>query len=120
MKRMFAVMLALLLLGGTVAAEAGNAELPIPKFRDVSVHDPSVIRAEDGTWYIFGSHMAAAKSADLIQWQLISRDAGMGCTLVENVQDQMKEALQYAKTNTFWAPDVQQLADGKFSTCTVE
>ena len=114
MKRMVAVILALLLLGGTVAAEAGNAELPIPKFRDVSVHDPSVIRAEDGTWYIFGSHMAAAKSADLIQWQLISRDAGMGCTLVENVQDQMKEALQYAKTNTFWAPDVQQLADGKF------
>ena len=53
----------------------------MPVFRDVSVHDPSVIRA-DGMYYIFGSHMAAAKSADLMNWTMISRDAGSGCTLV--------------------------------------
>ena len=91
-----------------------NAERPVPQFRDVSVHDPSVIRAEDGMYYIFGSHMAAARSEDLIAWEMISRDASAGCTLVENVQEQMKEALTYAQTTTFWAPDVQQLKNGKY------
>ena len=90
-------------------ARAEGLDRPVPKFKEVSVHDPSVIRAEDGAYYIFGSHMAAAKSTDLIRWEMISTDAGRGCTLVENVQEQMKEALQYAQTDTFWAPDVQQL-----------
>ena len=112
MKRLWAGLLALLMLTSGALAESG--EMAVPKFKDVSVHDPSVIRAEDGTYYVFGSHMAAAKSTDLIQWKMISRDAGSGCTLVENVQEQMKEALQYAKTNTFWAPDVQRLNDGRY------
>lgn len=106
----------------TAIAGAENSQLPIPKYKDVSVHDPSIIRAEDGTFYIYGSHMAAAKSTDLMQWTIISRDAGSGCTLVENVQEEMKEALQYARTTTFWAPDVQQLKDGKYYLyyCTCE
>ena len=33
----------------------------------VSVHDPSVIKDND-TYYIFGSHMESAKSADLRNW----------------------------------------------------
>ena len=103
----------LLLTALPAAAWAEGDALPIPKFKEVSVHDPSIIRAEDGTFYIFGSHMAAAKSDDLIQWKMISTDAGRGCTLVENVQEQMKEALQYAQTTTFWAPDVQRLKDGR-------
>ena len=101
-----------------------NSELPMPKFmKNVAVHDPSIIRAEDGSYYIFGSHMAAATSTDLIDWKLISRDASNGgCTLVENVQTEMKEALSYARTNTFWAPDVVQLPDGKYYMyyCTCE
>ena len=112
MKRVWMALLALLWMACGALAESG--EMAVPKFKDVSVHDPSIIRAEDGTYYIFGSHMAAAKSTDLIQWQMISRDAGSGCTLVENVQEQMKEALQYARTTTFWAPDVQRLNDGRY------
>ncbi len=88
--------------------------LPTPVFKGVSVHDPSIIKADDGYFYIYGSHMTAARSLDLIQWELISSNAGSGCTLVENVQTQMKDALSYAKTTTFWAPDVQQLADGRY------
>ena len=95
-------------------ARAEGLDRPVPKFKEVSVHDPSVIRAEDGAYYIFGSHMAAAKSTDLIRWEMISTDVGRGCTLVENVQEQMKEALQYAQTDTFWAPDVQRLNDGRY------
>ncbi len=112
--------------GAGALAEAAETEAEAvvkpPKYKSVSVHDPSVIRTEDGTFYIFGSHMAAAKSDDLISWTSISRDAQAGCTLVENVQEQMKEALSWARTNTFWAPDVQQLPDGRYAMyyCTCE
>ena len=99
-------------LAETVPAEE---KVKPPQYASVSVHDPSIIRGEDGTFYIFGSHMAAAKSSDLISWKSISKDAQGGCTLVENVQEQMKEALSWARTNTFWAPDVQQLKDGRYA-----
>ena len=98
---------------GAAAAEA-PAEGAEIKWKEASVHDPSVIRAADGTFYIYGSHMAAARSTDLMSWSVFSRNAGTGCKLVENVQEEMKEALAYAKTTTFWAPDVIQLADGRY------
>ena len=115
MKRIIGILAAVMVMCTAAAGTAeSGAEREIPRFKDVSVHDPSVIRADDGMYYIFGSHMAAARSADLIAWEMISRDAGAGCTLVENVQEQMKEALEYAQTTTFWAPDVQQLKDGRY------
>jgi len=125
--RMAALLLALMMVLPLALAEEAvtpNSELPMPKFmKNVAVHDPSIIRADDGFYYIYGSHMAAARSADLIDWTLISRNAtNAGCTLVENVQIQMKEALSYAKTTTFWAPDVVQLPDGRYYMyyCTCE
>ncbi|MBD5493223.1 MAG: hypothetical protein HDR12_02255, partial [Lachnospiraceae bacterium] len=33
--------------------------------KKVTCHDPSIFRDEDGTYYIFGSHMSAASSTDL-------------------------------------------------------
>ena len=110
-----ATMIMMTTAAGLAEEGQGNAALPMPKFQDAAVHDPSVLRDDDGTWYIFGSHMAAARSDDLIKWTMISRDAGAGCTLVENVQEQMREALSYAKTNTFWAPDVIRLKDGRYA-----
>lgn len=38
----------------------------------ISVHDPSLFKAEDGTYYIYGTHIASAKSDDLINWQTVS------------------------------------------------
>ena len=37
----------------------------------VSVHDPSILEV-DGTYYIYGSHMTAAKSTDLLNWESIA------------------------------------------------
>ena len=39
-----------------------------PTFSNASVHDPSIIQANDGSYYVFGSHLAAAKSTDLMNW----------------------------------------------------
>ena len=81
------------------------------KFGNASVHDPSVLYA-DGTYYIYGSHMQAAKSADLQDWKLFSKLEK--CTLQPDYAVEFKEALTFAETGTFWAPDVIRLADGRY------
>ena len=114
MKTLFAFLISAIIALGACACPAEEKAEAV-RHAEVSVHDPSVIRAEDGKFYIFGSHMAAAVSDDLISWKLISRDAHAGCTLVENVREQMKEALTWAHTDTFWAPDVHRLKDGRYA-----
>ncbi len=119
-RRILALLMSLMLLltaaGAAAESVTPNSELPIPKFlKNVAVHDPSIIKADDGYYYIYGSHMAAARSLDLIDWEMISKGpSNMQCTLFKNVQSELKEALNYARTNTFWASDVIQLADGKY------
>lgn len=41
----------------------------------LSVHDPSIFEA-DGTYYIYGSHMATAKSTDLKNWTMVADGYG--------------------------------------------
>ncbi|MCI9645368.1 MAG: hypothetical protein HFH40_00890 [Lachnospiraceae bacterium] len=43
------------------------------KITRVSVHDPSIIKA-DGTYYLFGTHLADAKSTDLMNWTQMNLD----------------------------------------------
>ncbi len=82
-------------------------------FTNASVHDPSIIKV-DGTYYIFGSHLAAAKSNDLMNWEMIDNGVTKTNKIIPDAMSEMKEAFTWAKTNTFWAPDVIQLADGRF------
>ncbi|GHV28402.1 extracellular endo-alpha-(1-_5)-L-arabinanase 2 [Clostridia bacterium] len=119
---MMRVLLSALILSMFVICPAAQADTASPKFVDAYVHDPSIILADDGYYYIYGSHMTAARSQDLMSWEMLSTDANKGCTLVENVQNQMSDALTWAKTNTFWAPDVERLADGRYYMyyCTCE
>ena len=84
-----------------------------PLFKDVSVHDPSVINV-DGTYYVFGSHLAVAKTDDLISWELIGSGVNSSNPVIPNAREEMAEAFEWAKTETFWAPDTIQLADGRF------
>ena len=54
-----AVLASALVLGpGAPLSITGNAA---DKAR-VSVHDPSVIKADDGQYYVFGSHIEAARN----------------------------------------------------------
>ena len=75
----------------------------------VSVHDPSVIRA-DGKYYIFGSHMEAAVSDDLISWKRFATGVSRTNRLFDNLFTGL-EAFDYVGRNTqggysVWAPDV--------------
>ena len=105
-RRALILLLALALM---LSASAGAEKLV--KFKNVSVHDPSVMFA-DGMYYIYGSHMQAAKSADLQDWKMFSKLDK--CNLQPSYAVEFKEALTFAETGTFWAPDVIQLNDGRY------
>ncbi|HVU33226.1 MAG TPA: family 43 glycosylhydrolase [Opitutaceae bacterium] len=77
------------------------------------VHDPSVVR-DGNTYYVFGSHLASASTTDLMNWTQISTDPTVGNALVPNPQTEFQEALAWAQTTDFWAPDVIKLPDGKY------
>ncbi|MDN4603515.1 family 43 glycosylhydrolase [Paenibacillus sp. F6_3S_P_1C] len=90
-----------------------SIENAAPAFTNVSVHDPSVIKVGD-TFYIFGSHLQVAKSKDLMNWDSVASGVTDDNPVVPNVTKEFAEALQWAQTDTLWAADVIQLADGKF------
>lgn len=84
-----------------------------------AVHDPSVIKV-DGTYYIFGSHMSAAKSTDLIEWDMMTSKTN-GYSKNNPVYTDMKDLdsgeFKFTgngasiiptedKTTHIWAPDV--------------
>ena len=70
MKKLFSKALAFI-MAGTMALSVGIASKPITAeatVAGVSIHDPSVVKGDDGYYYIFGSHMAWAKSKDMVNW----------------------------------------------------
>lgn len=89
-------------------------ETPAPTFTNVSVHDPSVIK--DGeTYYVFGSHIEAAKSNDLMNWTTFTNGyTTPNNVLFGNLADNLKESFAWAGENdsdskggfSVWAPDV--------------
>jgi len=108
-----------IIIGDDIKLVADN---PIDySFRNVSVHDPSVLKTND-TFYIFGSHLAGAKTKDLMNWELIGSGVNATNPIIPDAMNEMPEAFEWAKTNTFWAPDVIQLNDGRYYMyyCTCE
>ena len=86
----------------------------------VSVHDPSIIKDSSGTYYVFGSHIDAAKSTDLQSWRTFTN----GYTTPNNkvfgdLSGNLKKAFAWAGEDlgdceggfAVWAPDVVWDAD---------
>jgi arabinan endo-1,5-alpha-L-arabinosidase len=87
-------------------------------FADIGVHDPSIVKA-GSEYYIFGSHLAAAKSSDLVNWEYISVLSNNGAvdesTLFNTYSTQIAEGIAWTdgyKGN--WAADVIQAPNGKY------
>ena len=75
----------------------------------VSVHDPSIIKDEaTGTYYIFGSHLAWAKSTDLCNWTTFTNNINTNyATLFKAEAEWAKKAdSSYKVDGNMWAPDV--------------
>ena len=86
---------------------------PAITFNNASVHDPSIIKV--GTeYYVFGSHLAAAKSTDLMNWTMVADGVNNANPLFTNVLTALQPTFAWSQVNDLWAPDVVKLADGKF------
>lgn len=97
---------------GPAPAPAPATQTAVP-FGNASVHDPSVIRV-DGTFYVFGSHLAAAKSTDLMSWSKIADGVSDANPLITKVTTALAETFAWSQVTGLWAADVARLDDGKF------
>ena len=75
MKKNFTLLLLCAMSQGISAqdmVEVTNSEISLlnrtKSHQSVSVHDPSIVDTGTGTYYIFGTHNAVARSTDLINW----------------------------------------------------
>ena len=84
-------------------------------FSRVSVHDPSVVKLEDGSYYIIGSHLGAARSEDLMNWQnAANSDQGSTrTTFFGNIYTDLAKPAAWSSTSSdydlsgnLWAPDI--------------
>lgn len=91
----------------------GDKEEPL-EFKEVSVHDPSIIKDED-VYYIFGSHIDAAKSTDLMNWTKFTNGyATPGNALYGDLSENLAESFKWAGENdsdckngfAVWAPEI--------------
>lgn len=93
------------------------ASTPAPQaavaFANVSVHDPDLIKVND-SYYVFGSHLAAAKSTDLMNWTRIADGVDDANPLFDKVTTALAETFAWAQVTDLWAPAIVQLDDGKF------
>lgn len=85
----------------------------------VSVHDPSILKAEN-TYYIYGTHMSAAFCPDLKNWQFLADGYGESNPVFGQIYSVYDEVFSYAGSPTsliptdnaadggehVWAPDV--------------
>lgn len=75
----------------------------------VSVHDPSIIKDPDtGMYYVFGSHMAWAKSSDLKNWETFTNNINSDYETIfasEFAWAALGDSV-YDPAGNLWAPDV--------------
>lgn len=110
-KRSAAVLLSCVM---AVSAVLPTMAFAAPKAR-VSVHDPSIFKDADGTYYVFGSHIDAAKTTDLQNWTRFTNGyATTNNTIFGNLSQNLAGAFSWAGENledcvggfAVWAPDV--------------
>ncbi len=125
MKKLFSCVLAISMMGSLVACSGSEEKNFTVNYDDiatgsvssgVSVHDPSILEV-DGTYYIYGSHMTAAKSTDLLNWEYIGNGYSSTNPVYGQIYDVADQAFAYSGSKDsliptddggthVWAPDV--------------
>lgn len=95
-------------LYSTGTCETGNGR--------VAIHDPSIVKSQDGTYYIFGSHGCAAKSTDLINWTSVACGIGDTNSLLVPDGKTLREVLAEPLSWTDAYQTVNNYAEGDWQT----
>ncbi|WP_221585279.1 family 43 glycosylhydrolase [Microbacterium sp. G2-8] len=96
------------------AAKPAAPDPAPPEWSDVEVHDPSLVSVGD-EHYLFGSHLAAAKTEDFVSFEQVANHVTPENPLFDDVRTELAETFKWAETETLWAPDVIQLEhDGRY------
>ena len=84
-------------------------------YQRVSVHDPSVIKLSDGSYFIAGSHLSAASSKDLKNWT-VAANSNLGTkntTFFKDIYTDLAIPAKWSNTSNgydlsgnLWAPDI--------------
>lgn len=96
----------------SIGVKVTYSQFYMDRISRVSVHDPSVVYdPESDMYYIFGSHMAWAKSEDLINWKVFKNNINTEFrTLFANEINWSKHGEKggstYDPSGNMWAPDV--------------
>lgn len=117
LKRTVSCFVAAALMATSIMAPLSPAGTPTAQAQiktHVSVHDPSIAVSKEGTYYVFGSHIDAAKSTDLINWQTFTNgyttpNNKLFGDMAKNLAEPFKWAGDHdvdAKNYSIWAPDV--------------
>ena len=92
-------------------------------YNDTAVHDPSVVRADDGSFYVIGSHLAMAHSDDLVTWTSLNTEipaapgpnSDPASTLFDTYATEAAGGIAYVGGWVgSWAGDIIKLADGRW------
>ncbi|UOQ83611.1 LamG-like jellyroll fold domain-containing protein [Gracilibacillus salinarum] len=95
----------------------GDEQTEPINFDRASVHDPSIIKADNGKYYVFGSHIAVAESNDLINWNsTMDQEYQMpeNNPIYGNLSKNLAESFEWAGEDdadstggyAVWAPDI--------------
>jgi arabinan endo-1,5-alpha-L-arabinosidase len=96
-----------------------------PRFTAATVHDPSVFATGGGEFAVIGSHLAAARTGDFIQWKQIALDWNNRPNIfypkdnpdsrVQTVKSQIDDVMRGSKNPLgFFASDIHRMPNGKF------
>ena len=92
-----------------VTATVTYSQFYLSRISRVSVHDPSVVYdPETDMYYIFGSHLAWAKSEDMVNWKSFKNNLNTDYRAIfaEPAEWSAKGSENYDVSGMMWAPDV--------------
>jgi len=98
-----------------VSAAAALPQTAFAAYSRVAVHDPSIVKLDDGSYFIIGSHLGAARSTDLMNWTSAANSAAGSTktTFFNNIYTDLSVPNSWSNTSSgydlsgnLWAPDI--------------
>lgn len=113
-KKIVSTFLSVCMIAGSTLTSAFSQTVNADYAR-VSVHDPSIVKLEEGGYYIIGSHLGAARSDDLQNWYSAANSylGSTNTTFFNNIYADLAVPEKWSNTTSgydlagnMWAPDI--------------